>query len=270
MSPAASSSLERVRVESFVVHRERHDVGSQAREDLQRAVVGRRLDEHAAGPRPEQLLRVEDESLEPSRRQQDPARIDAVAGAERLAQRPVAAAGPVGEHRRVGLDRGRARSRRAGRRRGTPARARHGQTRSCGSTLSTSCAAATLFLTDGVVSSCEVCSSSDFPCDGTGGRGRRISSEHEGVETEYAVFPRAGCVSARRRSACRARHPRSLPDPGARAPGCPRRPRHPREVADGLRQDARLRRAARRAARRERRSARPGSCWYPRASSQPR
>ena len=134
-------------------------------------------------------------------------------------------------------------------------------------TLSTR-AAATLCLTDGVVSSCEVCSSSVLPCDGTGGRGRRISSEHEGVESKYAVFPRAGRVSARRRSACRARHPCSVPHPGPRAPGCPRRPRHPREVTDGLRQDARLRRAARRAARRERRApvrARAGS--HPRARS---
>ena len=99
-------ALEPVRVEPLVVHRQRHDLGSQAREDLQRTIVGGRLDQHAAGPRSEKLLRVEDEALEPSRRQQDAPRIDSVASSERLAQRRVAPAGTVGEHRRVGLDRG--------------------------------------------------------------------------------------------------------------------------------------------------------------------
>ena len=82
------------------------DVGAQTSEDLQRPIVGRRLDEHAARPGREELLRVEDEALEPTCRQEDPARIDAVAGAERLAQRRVAAAGAVGEHGGVDLDRG--------------------------------------------------------------------------------------------------------------------------------------------------------------------
>ena len=44
----AQLGLERVEVEALVVHRERHDVRAVARQDLQRPVVGRRLDEHAA------------------------------------------------------------------------------------------------------------------------------------------------------------------------------------------------------------------------------
>ena len=100
----AELTLERVRVETFVVHRDRHDVGAQASEDLQRTIVGRRLDEDAAGPGCEELLGIEDEALETTRRHQDPAGIDSVAAGEQLAQRRVASAGAVGEHGRVRLD----------------------------------------------------------------------------------------------------------------------------------------------------------------------
>ena len=39
-----------------------------------------------------------------------------------------------------------------------------------------------------------------FPC-GRGGRGRQVSTDNEGVENLYAVFPRAGCIRARRAAA---------------------------------------------------------------------
>ena len=91
--------LERVEVEALVVHRERHDLGSVAREDLQRPVVGRPLDEHAPRPHGELHGGVEHEALQAARRQEDAAGLDAVALREHLAQRAVATARAVGEDR---------------------------------------------------------------------------------------------------------------------------------------------------------------------------
>ncbi len=91
--------LERVGVEAFLVHRQRDDLGAVPPEHLQRPVVRRRLDEHAAGAPLELDGRVEDEPLEAAGREEDPARVDAVALREELSQRPVPAAGPVREDR---------------------------------------------------------------------------------------------------------------------------------------------------------------------------
>ncbi len=63
-------------------------------------------------------------------------------------------------------------------------------------------------------------------------------------------------------------HPFAIQTP--RPPGRTRRPRHPRRVADGLRQDARLRPAARRAHRRLERPSRARSCSSRPASSRSR
>ena len=103
----AELGFERVEVEALVVHRERHDLGAVAREDLQRPVVGRPLDEHAPRPHGELHGRVEDEPLQPARRQEDAARLDAVPLREQLPQRAVATARAVGEDRDpVPLERG--------------------------------------------------------------------------------------------------------------------------------------------------------------------
>ena len=73
--------------------RSRHRAG----EDLQRAVVRRRLDEHArAGPH--ELLDEEVEALERPARDDDARRLDPVPLRDPLAQRRIAAARPVGEH----------------------------------------------------------------------------------------------------------------------------------------------------------------------------
>ena len=77
--------LERVGVEALVVHRQRDDLDTLAREDLQRAVVARRLDEHSPGRARELLRRVEDEALKPADRENDARRLDAVACGDPLA-----------------------------------------------------------------------------------------------------------------------------------------------------------------------------------------
>ncbi len=102
----AEVALEHLRVEPLVVQRDRDDLGAQPREDLQRPVVRRRLDEHAvAGP--DELVGEEAEALERARRHDHARGLDAVAGGDPLAQRPVAAAGPVREHgAAVALDHG--------------------------------------------------------------------------------------------------------------------------------------------------------------------
>ena len=69
----AELPLERVGVEALVVHRQRDHLGAFPREDLQRPVVGRALDEHTTGPARELLGRVEDEALQPARRDRHPA-----------------------------------------------------------------------------------------------------------------------------------------------------------------------------------------------------
>ena len=112
LAAALQLGFERVEVEALVVHRDGHDLCSVPREDLQRAVVRRPLDEHPPRPLRELRRRVEDEALEAAGRDEDPVRRDAVLGREHLAQRAVATAGAVGEDRRaVTLERCRARSR---------------------------------------------------------------------------------------------------------------------------------------------------------------
>ena len=99
VAPARELGLEHVGVEPLLVHRERDDLGPVPAEDLQRPVVGRPFDEHAARAALELDGGVEDEALEPAGRDEDPARVDAVTRREELAQRAVAAARPVREDR---------------------------------------------------------------------------------------------------------------------------------------------------------------------------
>ena len=88
----AQRRLERVGIEAVVVAVEPDDVGAELAQDLQRPVVGRPLDEHAlAGGEP---LREEDEALERAVRDEDARGVDAVAGGDPLAQRPVPGRGP--------------------------------------------------------------------------------------------------------------------------------------------------------------------------------
>src|SRR5205814_5092823 len=86
--------LERLREQPLVVHREADDVCAEAGEDLQRPVVGRRLDEYPR-PGPDELLGEEDEALQRAARDDDAPRLDAVALGDPLAQGRVAAAGAV-------------------------------------------------------------------------------------------------------------------------------------------------------------------------------
>src|SRR5204863_7626627 len=90
---------ERIGIESLVVHRQRDDVGAETREDLQRPVVRRRLDEHAPASAVQELLREEDEGLQRAAREDDARGVDAVPLRDPLAQRAVAAARPVREDR---------------------------------------------------------------------------------------------------------------------------------------------------------------------------
>ena len=99
--------LERIRVETLVVHRQRDRLDTAPAEELQRAVVRRRLDEDA--PRaPLQLgRRVEVEALQAAGGDEDTGRLDAVALTEELPQRAVPATGAVREdHRPVALEGG--------------------------------------------------------------------------------------------------------------------------------------------------------------------
>ena len=93
--------LERVGVESFAVHREPHDLGTLTGEDLQRPVVRRAFDEHPARLAGKLHRRVEDEPLQPARRQEHAPGGNAVLLGEQLPQWPVASADPVGEDRRA-------------------------------------------------------------------------------------------------------------------------------------------------------------------------
>ena len=102
----AQLALQAVRIEAVVVHRQGHDIRAEPREELQRPVVARRLDEHAAGPALEQLLEVEEDALEPSARHDHARRLDAVPLRQPLAERAIPAAGAVREHGRVALDGG--------------------------------------------------------------------------------------------------------------------------------------------------------------------
>ena len=99
VASAGELRLERLRVEPFVVHLERDDVDPLPAQELQRAIVGRALDEHAPGTKRELRGDVEDEPLQSTRREEDPARVDPVTLAEQLPQRPVPATGAVREDR---------------------------------------------------------------------------------------------------------------------------------------------------------------------------
>src|SRR5258708_3110024 len=91
--------LERVEVAALLVHRQRNDLGSLTGEDLERAIIGGRLDEHAAGLPRELRSGVEDEPLQATRGQEDATGLHAVTRGKNLAERPVAAARSVGEDR---------------------------------------------------------------------------------------------------------------------------------------------------------------------------
>ena len=81
------------------------DVGAGAAQDLEGAVVGGRLDHGRAALAAEEVPGEEAESLQRPVHDQDAGRVDPVARADPLAQRPEAA-GRVGEHRRgVGIER---------------------------------------------------------------------------------------------------------------------------------------------------------------------
>ena len=98
-------ALERLEVEAVIVGRDRDDVGAELPEDLQRPVVGRLLDEHAAARG--EPLRQEHEPLQRAVRQEDASRVDVVPRSDPLAQRLIAGRRPVGEDRvPVPLDRG--------------------------------------------------------------------------------------------------------------------------------------------------------------------
>jgi hypothetical protein len=94
----AELSLELVRVEPVLVHRQRHHVGAEPREQLERTVVGRPLHDDAARPPREQLLEDEGDALQAAVGEDHARRLDAVARRQGLAQRPVAASRAVGEH----------------------------------------------------------------------------------------------------------------------------------------------------------------------------
>ena len=98
--PAATQfCLEPIEVEAFVVHRERNNLHAVARENLQRAVVRRTLDEHATGAACKLHGGVEHEALQATGRNEDAIRGDAVPLGEQLPQRCVSAAGSVRENR---------------------------------------------------------------------------------------------------------------------------------------------------------------------------
>ena len=99
VAAARELRLERLRVEPLVVHLERDDLDALPAEELQRAIVGRALDEHAPGSPRELRGDVEDEALQSTRREEDPARVDPVTLAEQLPQRPVPATRAVREDR---------------------------------------------------------------------------------------------------------------------------------------------------------------------------
>ena len=95
----AQLRLERVEVEPLLVHRQGDDLRALTGQHLQRPVIRGRFDEHAPGPARELQRGVEDESLQAAGREEDAARLDAVALREHLAQRAVAPTRAVGEDR---------------------------------------------------------------------------------------------------------------------------------------------------------------------------
>ena len=151
VAAAAELGLERVGIEPFVVHLHRDRLDSLPAQELQRPVVGRPLDEHPAGAPLELGRGIEDEALEPARREEDAGRVDPVPLAEKLAERAVAPARAVREdHRAVPLQRGARAVRQklridAGRRRGS-ARERDRCRRGHGASLPRAADAAATFL----------------------------------------------------------------------------------------------------------------------------
>ena len=101
LAAAAQLHVECVRIETFLVHLERDDLGPVSSEDLERAVVRRRLHEHASRSPRELLGGVEDESLETADREDDPLRPDVVPPRDPLTKRPVSTARSVREHPRA-------------------------------------------------------------------------------------------------------------------------------------------------------------------------
>ena len=95
---AAELGGERVRVETFVVHRQGHDLDPLTCEHLERAVVARSLDQDAPRPARKLLGGVEDESLEAADGEDDLPGRHAMTLRDPLAQRGIASARAVGEH----------------------------------------------------------------------------------------------------------------------------------------------------------------------------
>ena len=95
---ATQLGLEGIGIETFVIHLEGDDLGSFASEDLERAVVARRLDEDSPRPARELLSGIEHEPLKAADREDDASRLDAVACSDPLAKRLIAASRPVREH----------------------------------------------------------------------------------------------------------------------------------------------------------------------------
>ncbi len=99
-------AVEGIQIEAFLVHLNRHDLRAEARELLERPVVGGRLDEHPPRPLRQELFEPEGDSLEAAARDDDSRGLDSVALAEPFAERPVPPARAVAEHRSIGLDGG--------------------------------------------------------------------------------------------------------------------------------------------------------------------
>ena len=99
VAAARELRLERVGVEPLVVHLDGDDLDALPAEELQRPIVGRPFDEDAPGSARELRGGVEDEALQPARREEDPAGVDPVTLPEQLSQRPVAPTRAIGEDR---------------------------------------------------------------------------------------------------------------------------------------------------------------------------
>ena len=103
--PSRELRLESVDVEALLVERDPVHVGAEVGEQLERPVVGRRLDEDA--PPRHELSGEEREALERAVREHDAVGVDAVAFGDPGPEWPVAARGAVVQDRAaVALDRG--------------------------------------------------------------------------------------------------------------------------------------------------------------------
>ena len=80
LGPALQLALERIGIEPLVVHLDRGHLDAVVTQNQERAIVARRLDQHAAAdPAPEEVLSQIDEALERAVGEQDLAGIDLVA-----------------------------------------------------------------------------------------------------------------------------------------------------------------------------------------------